>query len=174
VLYNLASITSANAGDPTEVGAPLPMIAQGNPAETEPTPWLEEVRRQRQAWEERRHSAREAFEARRRVQDPWGAAQQEAWQEDVQRRRQARREQMEQDREYFRNLAPSESPPWAAPIAPPASPMGTAPWPPGPSQAPGILSQEHPAPAAKIIEPPQPPAPATPPDWDNLWYYRGY
>ena len=61
------------------------------------SPWLDEVRAQRRAREERRRAAKEAMDARRRWIDPWGAAQQEAREQEVQRRRGAFLEQIERE-----------------------------------------------------------------------------
>jgi len=65
---------------------------------TPDTPWLAEVRAQRQAAEARHQANRAAFAARRRALDPWGAAQHEAREEAFERRREARRGQREQAR----------------------------------------------------------------------------
>lgn len=135
------------------------------------TPWLDEVRAQRQAREARRQSAREAFEARRRLTDPRGAAHQDAWEEEVRRRREARMQRIEQDRERFRGLGPP--PPWPEPqgggAAPPPALL--------PDRPTGdTASRDGTSPGGAPRYPPGTPAPGTyvPPDWDNLWYYRGY
>jgi hypothetical protein len=136
--------------------------------------WLEEVKAQRRAWEERRRAAKEAINARRRLTDPWGAAQQEARDKELQRRHDAMIEQFERDHEAFRNQVPWPSSPsrWdqgAAPAAGQSAPTADAPAP----------IQEH-------IDAPPPPAPERAPQntansstyppsgWDNRWYYRGY
>ena len=121
-----------------------------------PTPWLDEVRAQRQGWENRRDAARNAFEARRRANNPRAAAQQEAWEDDVRRRRAARLERLEQDRELFRSFGPSQMPllPW--------------PWTTGPA-APPELGSEPVVPAPPHEEPL-----FAPPGWDNHWYFRGF
>lgn len=161
-------------GERTPAPPPAPGVAQPNlatpsysppygPAELtppEPEPigqWLDEVRRQRQAWEARRHAAREAIDARRRWIDPWGAAQQDAIEQEVQRRRDAFREKIERDREAFRSLRPWPDRP---------SPWGGEPTAPG----------EHPGQSIGEGEPPPDPgAPYPPlPGWDNRWYYRGF
>lgn len=176
VLLTLICALTAVAADTSQSGAPSQSPVQVDPATLPPaTPWLDEVRNQRQIWEERRHSAREAFEERRRRQSPRGATQQDAWKEDIKRRREARRQQMEQEREYYRNLAPNQGPPWAPPIEPlPASPLPLAPEQPRPTLEPDATIQGHPGPAAGGIEPLAPPPPHTPQDWDNLWYFRGF
>ncbi|MBV5346606.1 hypothetical protein JZU46_00015, partial [bacterium] len=75
---------------PTALPITIAQAAVGEP----PTPWLDEVRTQRQAAEARRQANRESFEARRRANDPWGAAQHEAWEDNVQRRREARKQRL--------------------------------------------------------------------------------
>ncbi len=128
------------------------------------SPWLDEVRAQRRAREERRRAAKEAMDARRRWIDPWGAAQQEAREQEVQRRRGAFLEQIERDREAFRNQVP---------------------WAPAPQQSPWLnemltrepeLTAPGEAETAGATGPavPPPSTPYAPPGWDNLWYYRGY
>jgi hypothetical protein len=126
--------------------------------------------------------SREAFEARRRLADPWGAAQQEAWEDEVERRREARRQHREQEREHFRGLGPSDPPlPWPEAMAPQGYPARI------PRPATGSPPVEDPAAdgresvhgeslAPGIIYPPGAPprGPYSPQDWDNLWYYRGY
>lgn len=190
-----ASAPGAAEPDPSPPGAAAPESPGGEPRpdaqpaapppEGAPDPstrWLNEVRAQRQAWEERRKANRDAFEARRRVVDPRGSAHHEAWEEEVERRREARRQHREQERELFRSLGPSE--PLAlwpettdpegryATITPPAPghPPGDRVTAEGVSPAPG-----EPAGPGTIYPPGVPPrAPYSPQDWDNLWYYRGY
>ncbi|NCA69524.1 MAG: hypothetical protein EOM91_05330 [Sphingobacteriia bacterium] len=121
------------------------------------TPWLDEVRAQRQAREAMRESNRQAYEARRRAHNPRGAAFQEAWEEDVRRRRSANLERMDQERERFLNSGPTPpmfaNPPWRMPWHSPHPPW-TEPsgGPPGSGEPPLFA----------------------PPDWDNLWYFRGF
>ena len=121
-----------------------PAAARTATADSSATPWLDEVRAQRQAWELRRQSAREAFEARRRLADPHGAA----YQEDIRQRREARQQRLEQERERLRELGQPPAP-WYAPAGPtselPAQTPAGAPAP--------LLAPEH---------------------WGNLWYFRGY
>jgi hypothetical protein len=138
-----------------------PMLDEPGAPEA-PTPWLDEVRAQRQAWEERREATRQAYEARRRANNPRGAAVQEAWEEDTRRRRAARMERMAQDREHFRQIGPPE-PPLGQPWAPP-------PW-----------TTDHPPPppdlgaSTPMVIPGQPEdGLPNPPGWDNLWYFRGF
>jgi hypothetical protein len=125
--------------------------------------WLDEVRAQRQAWEERRRAAKEVINARRREIDPWGAAKQEAWEEENQRRREAFLQRIEREREVFRSQAP-----W-----------GTAqtPWqdkPPDQDSRPEAMPQGH----ETVQDPTSKRDPYSPypmlPGWDNRWYYRGY
>lgn len=129
-----------------------------DPMDDPALPWLDEVRAQRRAVEERRKAAREAIDARRRLSDPWGAAQKDAREDDLRRRRQAHLERMEQEREMIRGQAPAQPPaPWPAIPDPPP--------PPGPAAGDNPLGPAYPTP---------PPAPFAPPGWDNYWYYRGY
>lgn len=123
------------SGDPSarHAGAPVIDAPDQFPPETW-TPWLEEVRAQRQAWESRREAARDAFDSRRRASNPRAAAAQEAWEETVQRRRSARLEHMEQERRHFLQLAPS---------FPPLIMPGEPPWPndaPVVADPPGVLT----------------------------------
>jgi hypothetical protein len=154
---------------------PAPPAADLGPESLHPEPdlpWLEEVRAQRRAAEERRESAREAFEARRRQSDPWGAAQLEAREQEQKRRREARLKRIEEERGRFRALGPTEPPRWGlgshqAPPLPayppfPGPPLGAAPES-GPVDEPGVLAPLAP-----------PSGSYSPQDWDNLWYYRGY
>jgi hypothetical protein len=165
----------AQAEAPAEERTPAHMTAQDPGAR-----WLDEVRAQRQAWEERRNASREAFEARRRLADPRGAAQHDAWEDEVERRRDARRQQREQELEHFRGLGPPEPPrpesivPWGYPAQTTATPAG--PPPAGPATAVGPPSEHaEPHPPGIIYPPGAPPrGPYSPQDWDNLWYYRGY
>ena len=156
----------------SDAGAPSADV----PAPTGPaTPWLDEVRAQRHAWEERRQAARDAFEARRRLADPRAAAYREAWEADVRRRREVRMQRMEQDREFFRGL--SQPPPLWYQSQDPVS--GT---PPRDSKeipdhltetrAPGTEGQS----AGTVVSPPAATlhTPYSPQNWDNLWYFRGY
>lgn len=106
--------------------------------------WLDEVRAQRQARETRREEARKAMDARHRLIDPWGAAQQEAREREIDLRRQATRERIEQEREQFWSRRPpiTAFPEPNQPYLPPWQPTV--------------------------------PLAAEPPGWDNLWYYQGY
>ena len=122
--------------------------------------WLEEVRAQRRAREERRRAAKEAISARRRLTDPWGAAHQEAHEKEIQRRHDAMMEQIERDREAFREQGPWRD---SDPIDP---------GPPPPPVAPPVSSGTQPEAGGS-----QGPAgvPTYPPSgWNNRWYYRGY
>jgi hypothetical protein len=167
-----------------------PVLAQESPVATDgsgappaglPEPpypetrWLDEVRAQRRAWEERRQAARDTFEARRRLNDPRGAAHQEAWEEDVRRRRETRLQRMEQDREYFRGLRQPPFP-WYQLQGPASGPSRQVPdWVPNqPPEPPGAGTGDpstgtdfYPPAAAQT-------GPFSPDHWDNLWYFRGY
>ncbi len=114
-------------------------------------PWLDEVRAQRQAWEARRNSARQSYEAWRRLNNPRGAAHREAWEAEVRWRRAARLDRMEQDRELFRRLGPNQLPP---------------PW---PTKGPAATDESNKA----GLPPPETPIFA-PPGWNNHWYFRGF
>jgi hypothetical protein len=136
--------------------------------------WLEEVKAQRRAWEERRRAAKETMNARRRLTDPWGAAQQEARDKELQRRHDAMIEQFERDREAFRNQVP-----W--PSSPSRRDQG-----PAPAAGQSAPAADASAPIQERIDAPPPPAPERAPQnaansstyppsgWDNRWYYRGY
>lgn len=122
--------------------------------------WLEEVKAQRRAWEERRRATKEAINARRRLTDPWGAAHQEAHEKENQRRRDAMMDQIERDRETLREQGPwtATGPKDLGPPPPPAAPPISAGAPPEPGGTDGP------------VEPPAYP----PSGWNNRWYYRGY
>ena len=119
--------------------------------------WLDEVKAQRQAWEERRRAAKEAVHARRRQNDPWGAAQHEAREQESQRRRDAIVEQFERDRDAFHT-------PWPGP-------RDQSPPPPQPQ--PGAVAPQPTAPDSAALNPADPSS-YPPSGWDNRWYYRGY
>jgi hypothetical protein len=139
---------------------PLPPSA-GPSAEPESLDqWLDEVRAQRRAWENRRRAAKEALDARRRWIDPWGAAQHDAREQETQRRRDAFREKIERDREAFRNQAP-----WGAVYGPmPDESMGFLPDDiTSPDADDATASRGAPSPSQFPL-----------PGWDNRWYYRGY
>jgi hypothetical protein len=130
--------------------------------------WLDEVKAQRRVWKERRRAAKEAINARRRLTDPWGAAQQEAREKESQRRHDAMLEQVERDRDAFRNQGPWQSAdPWEQGPPPPSQPAPSGPEP----EAFGVSNR-----AATGGTPPVPAEPAAypPSGWDNRWYYRGY
>jgi hypothetical protein len=102
------------------------------------------------------------MDARRRMVDPWGAAQQEAQEKATQRRREAFLKQIERDREAFRNQGP-----WSWPQAPmPDDTLGLLPDDDG-----GAWLDGDDKPSGKgAASPPEKPLPG----WDNGWYYRGY
>ena len=124
-------------------------VASETPPRLAPDPdpmnrWLDEVRAQRQAWQERRRVTKEAIDARRRWIDPWGAAQHQAREKETQRRREAFHDQIARERQAFR-----EQGPWFVPPVP---------------------GEEPEAQANTLDFPAYPPLPG----WDNRWYYRGY
>jgi hypothetical protein len=180
----LAAAETASAADqvapPPEQAVTQDAAAPPEPAAPLATPWLNEVRAQRHAWEERRKAVREDFEARRRINDPWGAAQKEAWADEVERRRDARRQHLDQERERFRDLGPSHPPTVWPDLTDPQNPFTG---PPGQFSTPsteakgdGTRAPVGEPPVGGIVYPPgaPPTAPYSPQDWDNLWYYRGY
>ena len=146
----------------SQEATPLPPAIPPPLAEPEPfRQWLDEVRAQRQAREERRRADKEAREARRRWIDPWGAAQQEVREQENQRRRDAFLDHIERDREAFRNQGP-----WR---------FEQGPW---PKAIPGAAGELTGSAANDSLSAPAPPAPRAPsyplPGWDNRWYYRGF
>ena len=162
-LWTFALVVSPMMAQEPAPPPPVPMM----PAPSEPEgvqQWLDEVRAQRRVREERRRAAKEARDARRRLLDPWGAAQQEAREKQQQLRRDAFMEEIDRKREAFRNRAP-----WGPRPAPwQEMPKDSSPGEPAEEiestiGAPGVEGQ---APTA----PPYPPLPG----WDNRWYYRGY
>ncbi|HYN78784.1 MAG TPA: hypothetical protein VES73_13460 [Lamprocystis sp. (in: g-proteobacteria)] len=136
--------------------------------------WLDEVRAQRQASEERHQANRDAFGARRRPKEPWAAAQHEAWQARVQQRREARKQRIDQDRERWRTLGAAPPTPWDPPPPPPTTaananpsvPTATDPAGATPAYSPDGVGSYPPAAAGGRVYAPQ--------DWNNLWYFRGY
>ncbi|EGV18744.1 hypothetical protein [Thiocapsa marina] len=157
VLVAILLISEAVAAD-ENLAVPVQSVGQtfgDQPPGGAPTPWLDEVRAQRQAWEARREATRSAYEARRRANNPRAAAQQEAWEEDVRRRRAARLERMDQDLEIFRSLGPGQPPlPWPWVTGMPTLPeLGSGPT---TSATPGDTPIY------------------VPPGWDNHWYFRGF
>jgi hypothetical protein len=184
-LTQAGTTPTADPSAPARLPAPaLPItIAQAAVGEP-PTPWLDEVRTQRQAAEARRQANRESFEARRRANDPWGAAQHEAWEDGVQRRREARKQRIEQDRDYFRGMSPNPADPWGEPwndATPSSAPRGspaadTAPLG-DPFRAADLNRGGLPlVPGTADLDAPPPPGTRgyAPQDWNNLWYFRGY
>ncbi|MBK1720918.1 hypothetical protein CKO23_01455 [Thiocystis violacea] len=121
------------------------------PAPEIPSPWLDEVRAQRHAWEARRKAAREEYTARRRLNNPRGSAHQEIWEEDLRRRRAERQERIDQQREHFLSL-------------PPGQPAADRPDDGGATSA-DPQSTEYPGASDPMF---------TPPGWNNLWYFRGF
>lgn len=144
--------------DPTgaEFQGTHPYRSGAMPDYSDPLPqWLDEVKAQRQAWEERRRAAKEAVHARRRQHDPWGAAQHEAREQESQRRRDAIIEQFERDRDTFQA-------PWAGP-------RDQGP----PSPQPDTGAPQPTVPDSTALNPADPGS-YPPSGWDNRWYYRGY
>ena len=142
---------------------PVPMM----PAPTEPEgvhQWLDEVRAQRRVREERRRAAKEARDARRRLIDPWGAAQQEAREKQQQFRRDAFMEEIDRKREAFRSRAPwgTQPAPWQE------VPRDSA-----PAEMADDAESSMGVPGPEGQGPTAPPYP-TLPGWNNRWYYRGY
>lgn len=175
VLLPMVSIAALAQESPSvTAGSDTPSAV--TPGSTHPeNRWLEEVRAQRRAWEERRQAARDTFEARRRLNDPRGAAHQEAWEEDVRRRRETRMQRMEQDREFFRGLRQPPLP-WYQSQGPASGPTRQVPeWRPDrPSDSPSPGTGD-PSTGTDFYPPGAPQAgPFSPEHWDNLWYYRGY
>lgn len=118
-----ASPSEAVEAPPTEVapGSTTDVAPQAVPGPSSPEGvisdrWLDAVRAQRQAWEERRRAAQEAMDARRRLNDPRTSAHEEHM-----RRREALMEHIERDREHFLNQGPWQIPPPPNP-GPPGSP----------------------------------------------------
>ncbi|MGQ9831461.1 MAG: hypothetical protein ACUVQI_07615 [Thermochromatium sp.] len=108
------------------------------------------MRAQREAWEARRSAARAYHEQRRHAHHPRSSTQTEVWEQDLRRRRAERQARIDQEREVFHRLGPGV---WGPPA---------------------ILPDGE----RRRLEPPETPSPAppvaTPPGWDNLWYFRGY
>lgn len=155
-----AAATEGSAEDPTP---PMQPHRQGEPAPHDVVPrWLEAVRAQRRALQERR---RAQHQARRRALDPMGTARQEALEQELQRRRREMRDMIAQDRWLFLNFGP-----WLAPM--PSPPVGNAPAggptdPPGePPADPTGQTQEHTEPVPRQMD--------ELPEWDNGWYFRGW
>ena len=157
LIVGLLSIPAAIAADANLI-VPIQPVSQtfgDPPSGSAPTPWLDEVRAQRQAWEARREATRSAYEARRRANNPRAAAQQEAWEEEIRRRRADRLERMDQERMLFRSLGPDQLPrPW--------------PWVTGMPTLPEIGS------GATSPDVPGEESIFAPPGWDNHWYFRGF
>jgi hypothetical protein len=136
--------------------------------------WLDEVRAQRQAWEARRQAAKDAVNARRRLNDPWGAAEHEAREKESQRRRDAVLERAERDRDAFLGQPPWENANlWESGPPPPLPGQRTTP---EASPQPDAVGSNNPAPSPAQTPGEQrgDPAPYSPSGWDNRWYYRGY
>jgi hypothetical protein len=146
-----ATVTAAAA----QAGSEPQTAPQGSPAPDDMVPrWLEAVRAQRRALQERR---RAQHQARRRALDPVGTARQEAMEEEFQRRRQEMRDMIAQDRWLFLNFGP-----WLSPL----------PTPPGISPPTGPAAPDSPHDPADETEPG--PSAGDPPEWDNGWYFRGW
>jgi hypothetical protein len=94
-LLSIALLWSSNcpAVDPAEA------TAEPSSAPSAEAIWLDEVKAQREAWEHRRHAAKEAAEMRRRHLDPWGSARLDAQERSSEARRQQARQHIEQQRQ---------------------------------------------------------------------------
>lgn len=138
------------ATSPATSPADAPVPHEGAPR------WLEAVREQRRALQERR---RAQHQARRRAIDPVRTARQEAMEQDFLRRRQEMRDLMAEERRMFLNLGP-----WLTP------------WPPPPGGAPPTRDAPSPEPEAAAGAPPSesPRSAYELPEWDNGWYFRGW
>jgi len=144
---------------PLAAQMPLPPPDSMPTAEPEPArQWLDEVRAQRQIWQEQRRTAQKA---RRRI-DPWGAARQERQEQEAQRHHDAILEHIEHDREAFRNQGP-----WQ---------LHQRPWQTEAFRFSAPPSSQPPANAAAGASGQAPPRTLTYPlpGWDNRWYYRGF
>jgi hypothetical protein len=144
-----------SVGQGTQDAVPGP-ASQDTPMPHDGAPrWLDAVRAQRRALQERR---RAQHQARRRAIDPVGTARQEALEQEFLRRRREMRDLIAQERWLFLNFGP-----WLTPL--PSPPAGT-------SQPPADGPAE---PQAKSARPETKPTPASKlPDWDNGWYFRGW
>ncbi|MCK7579137.1 MAG: hypothetical protein MZV65_27660 [Chromatiales bacterium] len=105
LLAGLAGPALAEESGPRAT-VPTDPVAIGIEPPDRGSPWLDEVRAQREAWESRRAASREYHEQRRRAYHSRGAVQPDAWEEDLRRRRAERQERIDQDREVFRRLGP--------------------------------------------------------------------
>lgn len=152
---NADALEQPVAAAAAQAGTETRTAPQGSPAPDDMVPrWLEAVRAQRRALQERR---RAQHQARRRALDPVGTARQEALEEEFQRRRQEMRDMIAQDRWLFLNFGPWLSPlPTLPGISPPAGPAA-------PDRA-----QDH-ADDTERIRPAD-----DPPEWDNGWYFHGW
>jgi len=157
-----ASLLAAAPLGAQEPGPPPMPPAGAIPPAPEPVyQWLDEVRAQRQAREERRRAAKEAMDERRRHINPRGAAKQEAWEQETQRRRDVFMEKIERDRRAFRDRAPwgPTHNPWQDKgLDTRAEPRSSS----NPNSAQGTGQALTPS------------SPYPLPGWDNRWYYRGY
>ncbi len=158
--YGMAE--EAFADDPAGVQSTLPAQVESS------SPWLDEVRAQRRAWEAQRRATKEAIEARRRWQDPWLAEQREAREQEQQRRRDEWLERIDRDRAAFRNQGP-----WYAPLGrwPSTTPQVSVPL--EDSDRSDASSEQ--APTIEIPEKDELQTQNYPPaGWNNGWYYNGY
>jgi hypothetical protein len=148
---------TADIDEAPRSSAPLAVAQEDGPLPHDGAPrWLEAVREQRRALQERR---RAQHQARRRALDPVGTARHEAMEQQFLRRRQEMRDLMAEERRLFLNLGP-----WLTPWPPP--PGGVPP-------TPGTPSPEHAAATGDTTG--EAPGPGQePPEWDNGWYFRGW
>ncbi len=138
--------------DQQPVGTPPAGKHNPAPASSDGSPhWLDAVRAQRQAIQQRR---RAKHEARRRAIDPLGSARQEAHDQEFERRRRELRERIAEDRKLFMNSGPWQKP-----------------WPEAPQFGPHFMPKVGPG-----LPPPDAASSPSeePPEWDNGWYYRGW
>ena len=151
-LEDTAGRPAEEARSPTatnETPSPAPKEGPRPAASISGDPWLDAVRAQRRAWEERRQANRDFLDGYR-PSGPRVSGYGDSHHEEYQRRREALRERIARDRELFFNQVPWQT------VPTPEPPKGEG---------------ETNNPAA----PPLPPPPYPPlPGWDNRWYYRGY
>lgn len=167
--------TEADAAADTGVPAPPSTAVQLPPQDTS-TPddgvprWLDAVRAQRQALQERR---RAQHQARRRAIDPIGTARQEALEQEFLRRRREMRDLIEQERWLFLNFGPWLRP-WPAPRSTIITAAGTAKTEATDELMPPASSPSELTPSDSVPSSGEPRPAVELPDWDNGWYFRGW
>jgi hypothetical protein len=151
------SAPAADPGNPLATAAPARAAPQDTASPHDGTPrWLDAVREQRRALQERR---RAQHQARRRAIDPVGTALHEAQEQEFLRRRREMRDMLAENRRLFLNLGP-----WLTPWPAPPGSMPTAPTP-APHDAQAAPGQ---------VQTDLPPQPYELPNWDNGWYFHGW